>query len=326
MGNAPPPPDGPEGPPATAAAPSTGAAVEAVDDPLLEPDGLDDSALVQPSALRPASDLERLEIDLTLEGIYRHYGFDFRNYARASMRRRLWNQVRAEKLTTISALLDRVLHDVDCMERLLLMLSVNVTAMYRDPTFFRAFREQVVPLLRSHPFIRIWHAGCSTGEEVYSMAILLEEEGLYNRCRLYATDMNEAVLRRAQTGIFPIEVMQEYTANYLRSGAKEHFASYYTARYGHAIFKQSLRRNIVFSHHNLVTDGSFNEFHVIICRNVMIYFNEQLQTRVHELFYDSLRRFGVLALGRKESLSGTPHQHDYEDINAAEKLYRRRSV
>lgn len=326
MGNAPPPPDGPEGPPATAAAPSTGAAVEVVDDPLLEPDGLDDSALVQPSALRPASDLERLEIDLTLEGIYRHYGFDFRNYARASMRRRLWNQVRAEKLTTISALLDRVLHDVDCMERLLLMLSVNVTAMYRDPTFFRAFREQVVPLLRSHPFIRIWHAGCSTGEEVYSMAILLEEEGLYNRCRLYATDMNEAVLRRAQTGIFPIEVMQEYTANYLRSGAKEHFASYYTARYGHAIFKQSLRRNIVFSHHNLVTDGSFNEFHVIICRNVMIYFNEQLQTRVHELFYDSLRRFGVLALGRKESLSGTPHQHDYEDINAAEKLYRRRSV
>lgn len=324
MGNAP-PPDGPEGPPHPAAAPSTGAAVE-VDAPLLEPDGLDDTTLVQPSALRPASDLERLEIDLILEGIYRHYGFDFRNYARASMRRRLWNQVRAEKLTTISALLDRVLHDVDCMERLLLMLSVNVTAMYRDPTFFRAFREQVVPLLRSHPFIRIWHAGCSTGEEVYSMAILLEEEGLYNRCRLYATDMNEAVLRRAQTGIFPIEVMQEYTANYLRSGAKEHFASYYTARYGHAIFKQSLRRNIVFSHHNLVTDGSFNEFHVIICRNVMIYFNEQLQTRVHELFYESLRRFGVLALGRKESLSGTPHQHDYEDINAAEKLYRRRSV
>ncbi|MBA3548758.1 MAG: protein-glutamate O-methyltransferase CheR [Nannocystis sp.] len=326
MGNAP-PPDGPEGPPTPGGA-STAASVvvEVVDDPLLEPDGPDDSGLVQPSALRPASDLERLEIDLTLEGIYRHYGFDFRNYARASMRRRLWNQVRAEKLTTISALLDRVLHDVDCMERLLLMLSVNVTAMYRDPTFFRAFREQVVPLLRSHPFIRIWHAGCSTGEEVYSMAILLEEEGLYNRCRLYATDMNEAVLRRAQTGIFPIEVMQEYTANYLRSGAKEHFASYYTARYGHAIFKQSLRRNIVFSHHNLVTDGSFNEFHVIICRNVMIYFNEQLQTRVHELFYDSLRRFGVLVLGRKESLSGTPHQHDYEDINATEKIYRRRSV
>ena len=259
-----------------------------------------------------------------LEGIYRHYGFDFRNYARASLRRRLWNQVRAEKLTTIAALLDKVLHDVDCMERLLLMLSVNVTAMYRDPTFFRAFREQVVPLLRSHPFVRIWHAGCSTGEEVYSMAILLEEEGLYERCRLYATDMNEAVLRRAQAGIFPIEVMQEYTANYLRSGAREQFSRYYTARYDHAIFKQSLRRNIVFSHHNLVTDGSFNEFHVIICRNVMIYFDEKLQARVHELFYESLRRFGILALGRKEALTGTPHQHDYDELNIAEKLFRRR--
>lgn len=156
------------------------------------------------------------------------------------------------------------------------------------------------------------------------MAILLEEEGLYDRCRLYATDMNEAVLRRAQTGIFPIDVMQEYTANYLRSGAKEQFSRYYTARYDHAIFKQSLHRNIVFSHHNLVTDGSFNEFHVIICRNVMIYFDEHLQARVHGLFHDSLRRFGILALGRKESLAGTPHQHDYEELDAAEKLFRRR--
>lgn len=296
------------------------------EDPLLDPASLDELELTGPRlpSLRPASDLERVEIDLMLEGIYRHYGFDFRNYARASLRRRLWNQVRAEKLTTIASLLDRVLHDVDCMERLLLMLSVNVTAMYRDPTFFRAFREQVVPLLRSHPFVRIWHAGCSTGEEVYSMAILLEEEGLYERCRLYATDMNEAVLRRAQAGIFPIEVMQEYTANYLRSGAHEQFSRYYTARYDHAIFKQSLRRNIVFSHHNLVTDGSFNEFHVIICRNVMIYFDEKLQARVHELFYESLRRFGILALGRKEALTGTPHQHDYDELNIAEKLFRRR--
>jgi chemotaxis protein methyltransferase CheR len=279
---------------------------------------------LRPSAPGPKEALEQVEIDLMLEAMYRHYGFDFRNYARASLRRRLWNQVKAEKLTTLTGLLDRVLHDVDCMERLLLMLSVNVTAMYRDPTFFRAFREQVVPLLRSHPFVRLWHAGCSTGEEVYSMAILLEEEGLYDRCRLYATDMNEAVLRRAQAGIFPIEVMQEYTANYLRSGAREQFSKYYTARYDHAIFKQSLHRNIVFSHHNLVTDGSFNEFHVIICRNVMIYFDEQLQSRVHTLFYESLRRFGVLALGRKESLAGTPFQHEYEELNVAEKLFRRR--
>ncbi len=161
------------------------------------------------SSLQPTSDLEQLEIDLLLGAIYHHYGFDFRDYARASLRRRLWNQVRSEKLPTIAALIDRVLHDEACMERLLLQLSVNVTAMYRDPTFYKALREQVVPALKSYPYIRIWHAGCSTGEEIYSMAILLEEEGLYDRCRLYATDMNEAVLRRAQAGIFPIDVMQE---------------------------------------------------------------------------------------------------------------------
>lgn len=278
------------------------------------------------SPLQPASDLEQLEIDLLLGGIYHHYGFDFRDYARASLRRRLWNQVRAEKLTTIAALIDRVLHDEDCMERLLLQLSVNVTAMYRDPTFYKAIREQVVPLLRSYPYVRIWHAGCSTGEEIYSMAILLEEEGLYDRCRLYATDMNEAVLRRAQAGIFPIDVMQEYTTNYMRSGARAHFSDYYTARYEHAIFRQGLRRNVVFAHHNLVTDGSFNEFHMILCRNVMIYFNEKLQARVHDLFFDSLRRFGVLALGRQESLVGTPHVGDYEDINGPERIFRRKGA
>ena len=269
-------------------------------------------------------ELERLEIALLVDGVYQHYGCDFRDYAYASLRRRIWNVVNSEHLGTVTGLLERILHDPACMERFLAQLTVNVTAMFRDPTFYVAFREQVVPLLRAYPFIRIWHAGCSTGEEVYSMAILLEEEGLYDRCRLYATDMNEAVLRRAQTGIFPIDVMQEYTANYLRSGAKEQFSRYYTARYDHAIFKQSLHRNIVFSHHNLVTDGSFNEFHVIICRNVMIYFDEHLQARVHGLFHDSLRRFGILALGRKESLAGTPHQHDYEELDAAEKLFRRR--
>jgi chemotaxis protein methyltransferase CheR len=282
----------------------------------------------EPDVQQPSpvpSDLEKLEIDLLLEAMYRRYGFDFRDYARPSLRRRIWNQVRAEKLSTISGLSEKLLHDVECMERLLLMLSVNVTAMYRDPSFFRAVREEVVPLLRSYPYVRIWHAGCSTGEEVYSMAILLEEEGLYDRCRIYATDMNETVIRRAQAGIYPIDLMQEYTANYLRSGAGGQFSEYYTARYDHAIFKQSLKRNIVFSHHNLVTDGSFNEFQMIVCRNVMIYFNERLQARTHELFYQSLCRLGILALGRKESLVGTPHQRHYEELNAAERLYRRRS-
>lgn len=275
-------------------------------------------------SVRPVAELEELELDLLLEGVFRRYGFDFRDYARPSLRRRIWNQVRSEGLSTISALQDLVLHDAGGMERLLLMLSVNVTAMFRDPTFFRAVREVVVPLLRSFPYVRIWHAGCATGEEVYSMAILLEEEGLYDRCRIYATDMNETVVRRAQAGIYPIEVMQEYTANYLRSGARGQFSDYYTARYDHAIFKQSLRRNVVFSHHNLVTDGSFNEFQLIVCRNVMIYFNERLQSRVHELFFASLARFGLLALGRKESLAGTSHQHDYDELDPVERIYRRR--
>jgi chemotaxis protein methyltransferase CheR len=229
----------------------------------------------------------------------------------------------AEKLTTVTQLLDRVLHDTDAMERLLLQLSVNVTAMFRDPSFYKAFREKVVPLLRSYPFIRIWHAGCSTGEEVYSMAILLEEEGLYERSRLYATDMNEAVLAQARKGIFPVSVMPEYAKNYALAGGKAQLSDYYLSRYDFALFRQSLRRNVVFAHHNLVTDGSFNEFNVILCRNVMIYFDRELQGAVHRLFHTSLRRFGVLALGRKESLRGTAHEHDYAELDPIEKIFRR---
>src|SRR5437762_4078948 len=177
------------------------------------------------------SDLERLEIELLLEGIFRHYGFDFRSYAYASIRRRLWKRIEAEGLHTISELQARVLHDAEMMERLLLDLSVNVTAMFRDPGFYRAFRQIAIPLLRTYPFIRIWHAGCSTGEEVYSMAILLSEEGLYDRCRLYGTDMNEAVLKRAREGIFPLAQMKTFTANYQQAGGQRAFSEYYTASY-----------------------------------------------------------------------------------------------
>src|SRR5215210_3612298 len=218
-----------------------------------------------------SSDLERLEIELLLEGVYRHYGFDFRSYAYASIRRRLWKRVEGEGLSTVSELQARILHDPDAMERLLLDLSVNVTAMFRDPTFYKEFRDRVVPLLRTYPFIRIWHAGCSTGEEVFSMAILLEEEGLYDRSRIYATDINEVVLQKAKSGIFPIERMQEYTENYIRAGGTHSFSDYYTAKYDGALFDQSLTKNVVFSQHNLVTDRSFSEFNVILCRNVLIY-------------------------------------------------------
>ena len=269
------------------------------------------------------SDLERIEIELLLEGVFRHYGFDFRSYAYASIRRRLWKRVEAEDLRTVSQLQARILHDPDAMERLLLDLSVNVTAMFRDPSFYKEFRTRVAPLLRTYPFIRVWHAGCSTGEEVFSMAILLEEEGLYDRSRIYATDINDMVLQRARQGIFPLDRMQEYTDHYIRAGGTRSFSEYYTAKYDGALFAPALSRNMVFSQHNLVTDRSFSEFHVIFCRNVLIYFDKTLQHHVHTLFYESLVTFGVLALGSKESLKFSEYEPCYEKLSASERLYRK---
>lgn len=266
--------------------------------------------------------LEQLEIELLLEAIFRHYGFDFRSYAFSSIRRRIWKRISAEGLPNVTSLQERVLHDPQVMERLLLDLSINVTAMFRDPGFYRAFREQVIPLLRTYPFIRVWHAGCSTGEEVYSMAILLEEEGLLQRSRLYATDINEVVLQQARAGIFPLERMQEYTENYIKAGGKRAFSEYYVAKYDGALFNPSLTEHVVFSQHNLVTDRSFSEFNVILCRNVLIYFDRSLQTRVHRLFYDSLVNFGILGLGSKESLRFSQYEDCYEQI-ASEKIYRK---
>lgn len=270
-----------------------------------------------------STELEEIEMSLLLEGIFRYYGFDFRQYAFASLRRRIWNAIRDEKLISISAFQDKVLHDPACMERLLIALSVSVTAMFRDPTFYISFRNKVVPMLRTYPFIRIWHAGCATGEEVYSMAILLEEEGLYDRCRIYATDINETALRTAKDGIYPLELMQVYTGNYLKAGGKRSFSEYYLADANNAIFRHALKKNVVFSPHNLVTDGSFNEFNVILCRNVMIYFNTTLQEQVHKLLYESLIRWGFLCLGRKETLKYTPFEQHYEPIDRDERIYRR---
>jgi chemotaxis protein methyltransferase CheR len=268
-------------------------------------------------------DLEEIELSLLLEGVYRQYGFDFREYAPASLRRRVWRRIHAEGLTTVSALQDRLLHDPACMERLLLDLSINVTAMFRDPSFYVAFRNKVVPALRTYPFTRIWVAGCSTGEEVYSLAILLQEENLYDRTRIYATDINEAVVERARGGVFPLDKMREYTQNYIKSGGTRAFSEYYLAKYDGAQFQRALTENVVFAQHNLVSDRSFNEFNVIICRNVMIYFDRSLQDRVHRLFYESLATFGVLGLGHKESIRFSPHEDRYEELDPHEKLYRR---
>ena len=275
------------------------------------------------SATPDSSDPEAIEIQLLLEAVYRRYGFDFRDYASSSIQRRIWNSVRAEELRSVSELQGKLLRDPACMERFLLAVTVNVTTMFRDPGFYRAFRARVVPHLRSHPFLRVWHVGCSTGEEVYSMAFLLHEEGLYPRCRIYATDMNEEVVGRAKAGIFPPDSVQEYTRNYFRAGGTASFSDYYTARYDGVIFQRTLCENVVFAQHNLVTDSSFNEFNVILCRNVMIYFNGTLSGRVHRLLYDSLAPSGFLVLGSQESIRFTPHETCYEEFDRNEKLYRR---
>jgi chemotaxis protein methyltransferase CheR len=267
--------------------------------------------------------VEALELELLLEAVFRLYGYDFRDYARTSMRRRIANLMREEEVTTISGLQDRVLHDRRCWERVLNGISVNVSAMFRDPSFFRAFRQHAVPVLRTYPFIRIWQAGCSLGEEAYSLAIMLEEEGLYDRSLIYATDINEVSLRQAREAIYPAELMQKYTQNYLHAGGQRSFSEYYTARYDYAILRPTLQRNIVFSQHNLVSDAPFNEFNVILCRNVMIYFNRGLQERTHDLFHASLAMFGILGLGSRESLRFMPHEHIYEPVVTGEKLYRR---
>jgi chemotaxis protein methyltransferase CheR len=275
------------------------------------------------SAAVKTVEFEDIEIDLLLEGLFRAYGFDFRDYSRASLKRRIFELMRAENLVTVSAFQDRILHDEACLERLLLGLSVHATAMFRDPSFYVAFRRKVVPLLRTYPTVQIWVAGCSTGEEVYSLAILLQEERLYERCRIYATDISRAVLRKARDGIFPLSAMREYTNNYQQAGGTNEFSDYYTARYDSVIFNSGLKSNVIFSEHNLATDGSFNEFQVIFCRNVMIYFNKDLQARVHNLLYDSLSMFGVFGLGNKESLKFTPRAPFYEHLNDHDKLYRK---
>jgi chemotaxis protein methyltransferase CheR len=273
----------------------------------------------------PDASVEDIELDLLLEALFRKYGVDFRGYARSSLARRVRVAVEEARVASISALQDRVLHDRDAFARTMGALSVTVTSMFRDPTFFATFRREVVPYLRGYPFVRIWHAGCSTGEEVYSTAILLAEEGLLDKARIYATDMNAVAVEQAKRGIYPLDRMQEYATNYLRAGGKGSLSDYFTASYEHALFRASLRKNIVFSQHDLALDGSFNEFNVVFCRNVLIYFGPQLQERAHSLFFSSLRRFGVLCLGRGETVRHTPYEAAYDVVDEKERIYKRRA-
>ncbi len=274
---------------------------------------------------KPASENEKIEIRLLLQAVYEKYGYDFRDYQKASIKRRIMRRQSLSNVETISEMQHKLLYDKEFFETLLLDFSINVTEIFRDPSFYRTLREKVIPLLTDRPFLKIWHAGCATGEEVYSMAILLKEEGIFKKTRIYATDINQKVLETAREGIYPIAGLKQGTRNYKKAGGLESFTDYYTARYDRVLMDKSLRENIVFSDHNLATDSSFGEMDVVICRNVLIYFNRELQNRVFRLFRDSLVNGGFLCLGSKETVRICDCSGNFEDFAADEKIYRKES-
>jgi len=267
--------------------------------------------------------LEKIEINLLLEGIYQRYGFDFRNYVYSSIRRRIWHRLRIENLSCISALTEKILHDQTAMERLFADFCIHVTEMFRDPSYFLTFRTKILPLLKDKDIIRIWHAGCASGEEVFSMAILLCEEGLYDKAMIYATDLSDNVINKAKQGVFPLSRMKLYTQNYIKSGGTRCFSDYYKVVENSAIFVPCLINKVIYAQHNLASDGSFNEFDVIICRNVLIYFDRTLQEKVHQLFYDSLSIQGFLGLGNKETIDFSDLAHCYDNVAIKDKIYRK---
>lgn len=259
-----------------------------------------------------------------LEAIYQKYGYDFRQYAEAHIKRRIMNRMAMSGLEDISQMQFKVLNDETFASQLLQDLSITVTEMFRDPDFYRSLRENVIPFLKTYPFIKIWHAGCSTGEEVYSVSILMQEEGLYDRTTIYATDFNQQALSQAKEGIFSNEMMKEYTANYQFAGGREPFSGYYTSDSDNVIMNQSLKKNIVWANHNLVTDSVFAEVHLILCRNVLIYFDSNLQNKVQKLFYNSLINGGVLCLGSKENLRFTDFYEEYTELDKKQRVFKKK--
>lgn len=273
----------------------------------------------------PAPELERIELLLFVQALRERYGYDFSQYAPASLTRRVRQLVRDHRTATMTALTARLLHEPAFLSDVLQGLSVPVSEMFRDPPVFRALAEQVLPLLASYPHINIWQAGCAHGQEVYSLAILLEEAGLYDRCRIYATDFNDQALQYAREGIYPLRDARLWSRNYQQAGGRRSLAEYYSARYQFMKIDQRLRRNVTFANHNLVADESFCEAHLVVCRNVLIYFSDALQNRTLALFRDSLVRDGFLCLGLRESLDFAPAAADFTPVDAALRLYRRRS-
>jgi len=267
--------------------------------------------------------LEDLEIDLLLEAVRRYYGYDFRDYEIGAVRHRIRELMLAARIPTISRLQEKILHNSTFLERFLRSFSGKSLSMFSDPEFYRAFRHRVVPHLRTYAFVRIWIVGCSTGEEAYSIAILLHEEGLLQRSRLYATDMSEEAVKQARAASFSHARSDEFEANYLAAGGQGSILDYFQKKGRRLVIEPSLKKNMLFSEHNLSTDGSFNEFQVIICRDVLKGFNQKLKERVDRLIYDSLGRFGVLALGATESLNSMPYEECYSLLDEKSRLYQK---
>lgn len=265
-----------------------------------------------------------IELQLLIDAIFLKYHYDFRGYATASLKRRLRSAMGHFRVQTLSQLQDRVVHEPATLPALLNFMTVSVSDMFRDPPYFRALRETVVPLLRTYPSLKIWVAGCGTGEEVYSLAILLREEGLLARTIIYATDINPDTLEKAEAGVYDAARLAGFTENHRRSGAPTSLSEYYTAHYGRAVFDKSLRANVVFSDHSLATDSVFAEVQLVSCRNVLIYFNRVLQDRAVGLFRDALCRKGFLGIGSKESLRFTSHADAFTEFARADRIFQKK--
>ncbi|HEX8060101.1 MAG TPA: protein-glutamate O-methyltransferase CheR [Cyclobacteriaceae bacterium] len=263
------------------------------------------------------------DLEIVLNDVVELYGYDFTNYSKASLRRRIARLMVKDRFLSFAEFRYKLRADKTYFKRFVEEITVNVTEMFRDPSFYRTLREEVLPILATYPVIRIWHAGCASGEEVYSMAVLLHEADLLKKSLLYATDINPTVLEKVRHGIYPISHMKQYSENYMASGGKQDFSSYYTAQYGSAKFDEVLSKRIVLATHNLVSDRSFNEFQLILCRNVMIYFDKPFQDRVLRLFYESLETFGYLALGAKETLKFTELNKKFRQLENREKIWRK---
>ena len=267
-------------------------------------------------------DIEDIEIDLLLEAVYQASGYDFRSYARASIVRRMRRFLSLNGCSNISGMISRVLHDQEFLHRIIQHVSVSVTEMFRDPFVFKVIRREIVLLLNTWPRVKVWCAGCATGEEVYSLAILFKEEGFYDRSTIYATDFNDSSLKTAEAGVYPAEKIREATRNYQEAGGRDSFSQYYHSNYGAAVLDGSLKERIVFANHNLASDQVFGEMHLIFCRNVLIYFNRDLQNRALRLFTDSLVHGGFLCLGSKEDLQFSEVGDLYKIVNKKAKIYK----